>query len=143
MSYAKKVRTKTLPSGARFFATPFPSRDIVSISGSIKGGARLAGSSEFANIHAAMLLEGTSKRSKKEIQEYLDTIGASLSFSSSSDRLNFSGYARPHNIPKLVALVAEILMHASFPSRELSVLKKRETANLTYAAQDTRTQAGI
>ncbi len=116
---------------------------MVSIVGSVAGGSRRAGSDEFANIHAHMLMEGTAKHGKREIQEALDLIGAGLSFSHSSDRLHFAAYARPKNVPKLLALIAEILTDATFPARELSVLKKREAANLTFAAQDTRTQASI
>lgn len=133
--------------GARILAAPFPSKDVVSIAGSVAGGTRAADvlkvPREVASLHAAMLLEGTRNRNKREIQLALDSIGAELSFSISADRLNFFTRVPARHLPELLTLVAEVLSEPLFPARELEVLKKRTLAALALAAEDTRTQAGI
>ncbi len=151
--YSNRIKEKKYPWGGRVLATLFPAHGSVSLVGSIKGGSRAAGTllrrgfagqgEEFADVHAQMLLEGTQKRSKKEIQQMLDDIGASLSFSASDSRLIFSGKALARNLPKLLALIGEILAEPAFPSPELAILKNRELADLAHEAQDTRAQAGI
>ena len=141
--YSKLITQTTLPWGATVLSAAFPVHGTVSFVGSIAGGSRMAGTEELAKIHAAMLAEGTAKRTKKDIQLFLDDIGASLSFGSSNDRLVFAGRVSEKNLHKLFAFVAEALLEPSFPARELTVLKQREQSNLALEAQDTRTQASI
>lgn len=141
--YSQRIKEKNYPWGGRVLATLFSAHGSVSLVGSIKGGSRAAGSEELADVHAQMLLEGTEMHSKKEIQQMLDDIGASLSFSASDSRLIFSGKALARNLPRLLALIGEILAEPAFPSSELAILKNRELADLAHEAQDTHAQAGI
>lgn len=141
--YSKHIKEKKFPWGGRALAAAFPAHGSISLIGSIRAGSRSAGSGELADIHAAMLLEGTRKRGKKELQHLLDDMGASLSFSSSHSRLLFSGKVLAHNLEALLALIAEIVFEPSFPAAELAVLKNRELANLSHEAQDTHEQASI
>lgn len=141
--YAKKIKEKKLSWGATILATPFPSEDVVSIVGSVVGGSRLWGSDEAAQTHAAMLLEGTTKRTKKDIQLFLDSIGAQLSFGATSNRLSFSAKVRPMHLETLLELIVECLTLPAFPEKELEILKKREVGSLSLEAQDTRMQADI
>ncbi|HUD02584.1 MAG TPA: pitrilysin family protein [Candidatus Paceibacterota bacterium] len=145
--YSKQIQEKTFTrgtlEGAALLVTYFPTKGLVSFVGSIKGGSRGWGSSELAHVHAAMLLEGTAKHSKKEIQQILDSIAAILSFAVSDEQLVFSGRVRTVHLSRLLALIAECLTLPTFPDAELEVLKQREISNLTLASQDTRQQAGI
>ena len=142
-SYAKHIKEKRLASGARILVAPFSSHRHVSLAGSILGGTLFAGSGELAKVHAAMLLEGTIKRHKKELQIALDAIGASLLFSAGSDRLYFSGHVRITHLEEFLTLIAEALSEPAFPARELKILKSRERAALALEAQDTHVQAEI
>ena len=141
--YSKLIRSKQFSWGGQALAAEFPAHGSVSIVGSVAGGVRLAGSEEFAKVHADMLLEGTKKHDKKAIQILLDSIGASLSFSANNERLMFSARVRAENLEKLLSLISETLQEPTFPARELQVLKQRERASLSLEAQDTRAQAGI
>jgi zinc protease len=143
MKYADLITTKKLSWGAQAFVANFPAHGAVSVVGSIVGGRRLAGSGELADIHAEMLLEGSSKRNKKQIQEFLDTIGASLNFSIVGDRLQFSGRVRTTHLGKLLALISEVLKRPRFPDAELKALKARQEGELALELQNTRAQADI
>ncbi len=133
--------------GARAFVAPFSSRGVISVAGSVAGGLRGADACgmprDIASLHAEMLMEGTRTNKKRAIQLALDSIGAELSFGASADRLQFFARTPSECLPRLLSLIAEVLSEPSFPSHELSVLKKRSLAQLALAAEDTRTQAGI
>lgn len=146
------IQEKKFAWGGKSFAAPFTSKEVVSVVGSVGGGSRTVRSicgtftkqgAEFAKIHAEMLLEGTRTKSKRDIQSILDELGASLSFSSSPERLLFAARVRKKYLPRLLALIAEILKEPAFKEEELKLLKKREEAALFLEAQDTHEQAGI
>jgi zinc protease len=143
MSYAKNVQDKKLKYGGRILLSKFPAHGRLSIVGSVLGGVRLAGNRALAEAHASMLLEGTIKKTKNDIQILLDDIGASLSFSAEKDRLVFTGHVRATYAKKLLALIAEVLCEPSFPTRELATYKDRMAAEFILEAQETRMQAGI
>lgn len=141
--YAKQIKEKKLSWGGVILATPFPSEDVVSVVGSIVGGSRAWGSDELSQVHAAMLLEGTTRRTKKDIQLFLDSIGAQLSFGATSNRLCFNAKVRPVHLEQLLDLIVECLTLPAFLEKELEILKKREAGSLSLEAQDTRMQADI
>jgi zinc protease len=156
MSYASKIKEKRLQKGGKALFVAFPAHGAISITGSLAGGAHLAqgfvseGVDEctlsgdvLANMHAAMLLEGTKKRSKTEIQILLDTIGASLSFSAGKHRLVFQAFVRAVYADKLLTLIRECLSEATFPSQELEHLKARMLADLSLERQNPSAQASI
>jgi zinc protease len=143
MSYASKIKIQKLRSGGKVLVAAFPAHGRVSMIGSMVGGARLAGNRALAEVHAAMLLEGTTKRDKTAIQIMLDSLGASLSFGVEKDRLVFDAHVRAVFGKKLLALVNEVLHEPTFPQKEFLNLKDRMRAELSLEAQDTRTQATI
>lgn len=143
MSYASRITEKKFPWGGKALVTKFAAHGRVSITGSIAGGGRLAGSRALAEAHASMLLEGTGKKTKTEIQMLLDDLGASLSFSVEKDRLVFNGHVRASYAKKLLMLVSEVLREPSFPAKEFATVVDRMRAELSIEGQETRTQAGI
>ncbi|MBI5004286.1 insulinase family protein [Candidatus Kaiserbacteria bacterium] len=156
MSYASKIKEKRFKTGARALFSAFPAHGEISIVGSLKGGVHLAqgfvceGIDEctlsgdvLADMHAAMLLDGTTAHTKTEIQIMLDTIGASLSFAAEKDRLVFHARVRAVYADKLLSLIAECLREPIFPQEELAHLKSRMIAELSLEAQNPHEQASI
>jgi zinc protease len=143
MTYASFIKEKEFAWGGRALGASFPAHGAVSIVGSVSGGARLAGSEMLADAHASLLLEGTEKYAKKDIQIMLDNMGASLSFSIAGDRLAWSARVREASLDKLLSLIAEALLHPAFPEAEIRAYKSRAQAELGLEAQNTRTQATI
>jgi len=155
MNYSKKVKLHTFEWKGTLVYTPFASHDMVSLVGSVSGGrlgaqaflhtqpkSHVAGD-VLAEAHAAMLLEGTKKHSKKELQITLDAIGASLSFMASADRLVFHASVRPQHLNALLNIIREVLTEPTFAEKELSVLKKRMQSDLSLEAVDPKAQSRI
>lgn len=142
-TFAEKTELYTLPNGARISATPFGASDVVSISGSVAGGYMYAQGRALAELHAMMLTEGTKQTSKTALQERLDAMGTSVSFSPAVDRLEFSAKVRREYLFATLELIAEMLAAPAFPQKELSVLIARMEGALALEAENTRTQSAI
>ncbi len=150
IKYSSKVKTCHYPWKGTLVYTPFASHDIVSLVGSISGGTLCAQEylqsplgTTFAEVHASMLLEGTTKHSKEDLQTLLDSMGASLSFATSAERLVFSASVRPVHLDALLSLIQEVLLSSTFPTKELMRYKKRALAELALEMQDPRAQSQI
>lgn len=150
MKFSSKIKEHKFAWGATLLTAPFPAHGEVSIIGSFLGGAQLAATitkteapDVVAEMHAAMLLEGTQKHTKDEIKEFLDSIGASLTISADKDRLIFHARVRAVRAEKVLALLNEMLLKPTFPTKELTVLKKRMASEFSLESQNPFAQAGI
>lgn len=72
-----------------------------------------------------MLEEGTQERNAQQIQEAIDQYGAFLELQSGFDQTSVVLYSLSRYLDKVLPLVKEMIMQASFPEAELELLKKR------------------
>ena len=81
----------------------------------------------LANLTAAMLKEGTTTRSSKQIAEDIERLGASINISApfGSEVATLSASGLSDNMGEWMNLAADILLHPSFPESELAKLKQR------------------
>lgn len=145
MSTLSKKILEVESGGMRLFASKVPTKDILTIEGSILGGPRCLprGKGVIASLTAELLDAGTTKHSKLVFRTLLADKGISLSFSSVRDRIFFSASALPEDYETVLALLSECLQRALMDEKELVLVKEREQGELLEAATDTRTQASI
>jgi zinc protease len=79
---------------------------------------------------ATLLTEGTKTRTSRQLSEETDGIGGTISGSSGPDALTVSGNALSENLPKLMTLLADVAMNASFPQDEINLFKQNRIQNL-------------
>lgn len=80
----------------------------------------------YVSIAGQMLRRGTTNRTKEELDEEIDFLGASISTGSTSISANgLSKYSE-----KLVELMADILYNPSFPEEELEKIRKQTISAL-------------
>src|SRR5580658_4452100 len=79
---------------------------------------------------ATLLIEGTKTRSSRQISEEADAIGGSLNGSSGLDSLTLAGSALSEDLSKLMALMADVAINASFPAGEVDLEKRNRAQNL-------------
>jgi predicted Zn-dependent peptidase len=84
-----------------------------------------------------MMNEGTSKRSARQINEYVDQFGAFIEFNHGQDRVNITLYTIVKHLPKLLPLLEEIVLDSIFPEKELQNLKKITAQNLKVNMEKT------
>lgn len=88
----------------------------------------------LAMTTAALLREGTKKRTSRQIAEQLATLGATFSAqaSPSSGESNISVTGLSENAGAILELIADVLLNPSFPEDELAKYKARFLSQLEY-----------
>jgi zinc protease len=84
----------------------------------------------MANFVAAMLDEGTSKRSALQIADDVARLGASLSTNSSMDATTVSARSLSKNFPATLELLADVTLNPSFPAEEVERQRASRLASL-------------
>lgn len=84
------------------------------------------------SMMGTLLKSGTSSRSKAEIDEAVDFLGASIRTSPTS----VSGSSLKKHESEMLDLMSDILMHPSFPESELEKLRKQTISGLASAKND-------
>jgi zinc protease len=79
---------------------------------------------------ATLLTEGTKTRTSRKISEETDDIGGSLNGFTGPDSLTVAGSALSENLPKLMALMADVCINASFPADEVRLQQQNRAQSL-------------
>ncbi|MBI5838138.1 MAG: insulinase family protein [Candidatus Eisenbacteria bacterium] len=122
---------------------PNPGAPTVAISGLLRAGSILAPADkpELAAVTAGMLSRGTATRSKLDLAGQLESLGASMGFTAGVYDLNFDAYGMSRDLPVLLDLLADQLLHPSFPEEELRKLKLQRRGQLLSQAENTGARA--
>ncbi|MFQ6613770.1 MAG: M16 family metallopeptidase, partial [Fidelibacterota bacterium] len=136
--------TETTPlEGLRLFTMNSGVKDVVTIKGSFLGGDEYSPDDNpmLADVTASMLDQGTKSKTKFEISEQLESVGAELSFGSGAYRVNFNARCLKEDVPLVLGLLAEQLREPAFNEEDLASVKKRMIGSLRRAKESTRNQA--
>ena len=86
----------------------------------------------YVTLMGELLTKGTKTRSKAQIDEEIDFIGASLT----SDANGVSGSCLTKHSGKLLDLMSDVLLNPTFPAEELEKSKRRQESNLAQQKDD-------
>lgn len=119
------VTNYKLPNGLSVQLLPDHRVPFVTVALGIKAGSvldppQLLG---LAGMTADMLTEGTALRSSKQIADEVDFIGGALHAGADSDNTVLSGSALSQYTPRLLNIMADVLLDATFPEDELKLKK--------------------
>ena len=129
-----RAEEATLPNGLRVVllrSTKVPTfnMQMVVLSGGLSDKADYRG---VASSTAALLREGTAKRSSKDIAEQVDALGATLfansGLSSMTSTVSVAGLVE--NLDQSLELFADVVRNPSFPQAEIDKYKTRTLAQL-------------
>ncbi|GIU82606.1 MAG: hypothetical protein KatS3mg006_1670 [Pyrinomonadaceae bacterium] len=81
---------------------------------------------------AQMLNQGTKSRTSKQFAEEVETIGATLSASATSDNFIISGSALNIYSEKLLELMSDMVLNPIFPEKELNLQKQNAIEALKF-----------
>lgn len=131
-----KAEETTLPNGLRVVLLRDPkvptfSAQMVILSGGLADKADYRG---LASFTAALLREGTTKRSSKDIAEQVDSLGGTLNSNSgfSSMTSTVSSFGLVENLDQTFDLFADVIRNPSFPAEEVGKYKARTLAQLQF-----------
>jgi zinc protease len=86
----------------------------------------------LAGFTATLMREGTATKTSEQISEQLDRLAATVGVGAgiSSPLATVSGSGLTNNLDTVLALMADVLMHPSFPQAEIDRYRTRTRANL-------------
>ncbi len=122
---AERVQRTQLTNGATLVVLENHATPSVAIRGTLLAGAYFepADKRGLAGITAAMLERGTMKRTKLQIAQSLESVGASVSFSGDTFSVNIGGRSLAKDLPMVLATLAEELREPAFAAEELEKIK--------------------
>jgi len=143
LSISDQIVTSRAIDGLQLKTMKTPIKDVVTLTGSILGGTQFGGikNTTIADLTADMLDEGTTKHTKFEISERLESVGANIAFSSDNYRVRFSAHCLKQDVPLIIELLGEQLINPAFIGSNLENVKKRNIGNLKKSSENTRTRA--
>jgi len=89
------------------------------------------------------LMTGTARRNFQQIFDNLESVGASLGFTSGVHTTGFGGRALAEDLPMVLELTAEVLYHPGFPVDQVERLRAQILTGLAIRAQDTEEMASL
>lgn len=131
-----KAQETTLPNGLKVILlentrVPTFTAQMVVLSGGLADKPDFRGLASFA---AALLREGTVRRTSKDIAEQVDSIGATLGstsgFSSMTSTVTTSGLVE--NLDQTFDIFADVVRNPVFPTEEVEKYKARTLAQLQF-----------
>ena len=87
----------------------------------------------LASLTAQLLREGTSTRTSPQIADQLSFLGASLTTGSAWDMSQVGLHTPTAQLDSALGLFADVVMHPSFPQKEVERLKKQRLTELLQA----------
>jgi zinc protease len=84
----------------------------------------------LANLTASMMNEGTRNKTPEELEDAIRLLGASISFSASSESINIRVSTLARNFEKTLALVEEMLFQPRWDEEQFVIVKDRIINNL-------------
>jgi len=117
---------------------------VVEINVAVKTGAESDPKSALGvtNFMGEMLLRGTKRRNKQQIDLAIDQMGAQLSVEARSGTMILRGAVLSSQLDPFLALLTEILTEPSFPEREISHLKSEVVSQILDEMGSDRELAG-
>lgn len=90
----------------------------------------------LASFVSDMLEQGTTTRDSAEIADAIEHIGASLDIVADADSIALQVRGTADQLDAMLSILADIVLHPSFPEDEIARLKTRETDRLAVTYSD-------
>jgi zinc protease len=97
----------------------------------------------LADFTASALMRGTARRNFYQLHDELESIGATLGFSSGARSTGFGGRALAEDLPLVFELLAETLRQPAFPPEDIERLRAQLLTGLAIREQDTNDRADM
>jgi len=133
------VATRTLANGIRVFVVNSPAMPAISVrllltsAGSVNDPKGKPG---IAAMTAALINQGTEKRSAQQIAEAIDFVGGGLSATAGEDSTDIDTTVVKKDFDLAMDLLSDITLHANFRPDELERQRQQLLSNLQVSYQD-------
>ena len=142
-NFAARVARTQLSTGATLLVLENHATATISLRGSLRAGSYFEPRDKpgLASITADMLERGTRRRTKLQLANDLESVGAEIEFSTDSFSIEVAGRALAKDLSLLINTLAETLREPAFPAAELEKLKQQAIAAIQEQQANTRLRA--
>jgi zinc protease len=91
----------------------------------------------LANFMASMLMSGTRSHAFRELNDLVESIGATLVFGGGKVATSFAGQCLREDLPQLLEILLEVLTQPAFPEKQFQRTKIQILTAQAIQAQDT------
>jgi zinc protease len=141
-SFAARTTRQVLPNGVIVDVLENHAVPTVAIRGLVFAGDSATPSKpSLAQLTAKMLPRGTTSRTKEQLTELLDGVGATRSYTATPFETQFSFNGMARDLPLLVDVLADELQRPAFSSEELAKAKSELKTDVLRNAENTGTRA--
>ena len=139
------IYREVLPNGIIVLTRSNFNSPSVVVTGNLDAGALFDPDEKLglADFVTSALMRGTKKRSFDKIYNELESVGASLGFSSGVHKSGFNGRSLAEDLPLLLMLLSESLTQPTFPKTEMEKLRAQLLTGLSIREQDTSDMASM
>ncbi|MRR31524.1 insulinase family protein, partial [bacterium] len=139
------ISRTVLPNGITLLVRTNQISPSVSFSGYLQAGSLYDPREKLglSSLTAASLMRGTTSRSFQQIYDELESVGASLGFSSSTHTVGIGGRSLAEDLPMMLRLLAECLQQPVFPVEQVERLRAQAMTSFAIRAQDTAEMASL
>lgn len=103
----------------------------------------LFGNTTASPFVGPLMLRGTKKHSRKEIDDLLSKLSAGLHGGSDTGSLTFMIQAKRHTLPAVLDILREALREPTFPEKEFDILKRGQLQGLEKGLTDPQALARV
>ena len=129
----KRIKRLTLPGGLKVGLLPKKTRGETVVGSLVLhfgNEESLAGNTTAAGFLGRLMMRGTKRLSRQQIEDLLNKLEANLDGSSGTGQLNFSWQAKRKTLAPVLDLLREILREPTFPGNEFDILKRADKQKL-------------
>jgi len=121
-----------LSSGIKVFGIENNEVPLVQFEIQLRGGMLLENQEKIgvSNLLADLMTKGTANKTPEELENAIETLGASINARASKENITISGNTLAKNYDKTMALVQEILLQPRWDEKEFDLLKQSTLAQI-------------
>lgn len=133
-------QTQKLANGLTVLYVARPELPVVHLTLVTRGGSAVdpPGRAGLAALVADMIDEGAGKYSALGLASAVDLLGASLGTDADWDAATVDVHVLAKNLPAAVGLMADVVLHPTFPRKELSRVRKQRLTDLARGRDEPR-----
>lgn len=128
----------TLSNGLTVYMMPQREVPLITVDAIVRAGAVNDTTSGVAEMTAAGLMLGAGGKSKLEIEQEVDFLGASLSSGAGKEGSYISANFMAKDADKMLPLIKNMLLSPDFDTKEFDKLRQREIAGLSQSKESPR-----
>ena len=95
-----------------------------------------SGSPGLAEATAELLTEGAGSRNAQELAREVESLGGRIDGSASDDYTELEATVISENADRMLEIESDVLLHPTFPEREVALYKSNRIQNLTVQRQE-------